>query len=177
MSEQWKSVVGYEGIYEVSSYGNVRSVDRKIQHKDGKVTTQKGKLLKQSIHRKGYPIVYLSKGSKKRTVKIHRLVAEAFIPKQSGRDMVNHKDENKCNNHVNNLEWCDASYNVNYGTGLDRMRSKLSKPVLGTCVETGKNISYPSAKSAEQDGFYSSNVIRCCNGQLKTHHGYTWKYI
>lgn len=99
--EEWKNVIGYEGLYEVSNIGNVRNVRRNT-------------LLRLS-KTKGYIQVYLYKNGVKTGLKVHRLVAEAFIPNPDNLPQVNHKDENKMNNRVENLEWCTAKYNSNYG--------------------------------------------------------------
>ena len=100
--EEWKNVIGYEGLYEVSNKGNVRNVRRNT-------------LLKLSKTNYGYIQVYLYKNGIRTGLKVHRLVAQAFIPNPDNLPEVNHKDENPINNSVNNLEWCDHKYNVNYG--------------------------------------------------------------
>lgn len=127
MQEIWKDIENYEGYYQVSNLGRVRSVNRivinsmggKIQHLQGKLQILKpGKL--------GYVIAQLSKDNKRKYCKVHRLVAQAFIPNPDNLPEVNHKDENKANNRVDNLEWCDREYNVNYGTCSLRI-SKANK--------------------------------------------------
>ena len=99
--EEWKNIIGYEGLYEVSNIGNVRNVRRNT-------------LLKLSKNQ-GYIQVHLYKNGIRTGLKVHRLVAEAFIPNADNLPQVNHKDEDKTNNSVDNLEWCDHKYNVNYG--------------------------------------------------------------
>ena len=132
MSEQeiWKDVVGYEEFYKVSNKGNVRSVARKdsIGRKCG------GRVLKPLNHRHGYLQVDMYKNGKVKRKYIHRLVAEAFNPNPKGFLEINHKDENKSNNELSNLEWCTREYNVNYGTLIER----LSKKVRAVNVETGE---------------------------------------
>lgn len=100
--EEWKNVIGYEGLYEVSNKGNVRNVRRNT-------------LLKLSKNRYGYIQVYLYKNGIRKGFRVHRLVAEAFLSNPDNLPQVNHKDEDKTNNNVDNLEWCDQKYNVNYG--------------------------------------------------------------
>ena len=100
--EEWKNVIGYEGLYEVSDIGNVRNVRRNT-------------LLRLTKTNYGYIQVSLYKNGIKTGLKVHRLVAEAFIPNLDNLPQVNHKDENKSNNRVDNLEWCTAKYNNNYG--------------------------------------------------------------
>lgn len=130
MEETWKSVVGYEGLYEVSNLGNVRSVDRYV-HSEYRSHTVKGISIKQHLGKDGYMFVTLSKDGNKKSYKVHRLVAQAYIPNPEDLPQVNHMDEDKCNNVVTNLEWCTAKYNVNYGTGRERLyKTKLSKGII-----------------------------------------------
>lgn len=120
MAEVWRDVAGYEGLYQVSNQGNVRSIDRTIT--DGcRTRLYKGKHLKQFIDHRGYKVVTLSNQGKLKQIKVHRLVAAAFIPNPNGYPEINHKDERKCNNLVENLEWCTTQYNTSYGTRASRM--------------------------------------------------------
>lgn len=124
--EIWRPVVGYEGLYEVSSYGRVRSLDKYVKYSNGRINLHKGRILSLWKDTNGYLMcnLYLNKNMKK--VSIHRLVAQAFLPNIDNLPEVNHKDEDKTNNSVDNLEWCDRSYNNNYGTRKDKEReSKL----------------------------------------------------
>lgn len=104
MTEIWKDIKGFEGLYQVSSYGNVRSYYRG------------GRILKPKKDKDGYLEVCLRKNNKSKYFKIHRLVAFVFIENTDNLPQVNHIDENKMNNNINNLEWCDCYYNINYGT-------------------------------------------------------------
>ena len=115
MEEVWKDIVGYEGYYQISSYGRVKSLSRKIEYfAFGKpqVRTQQGRILKQSTCSSGYPIVHLYLDSEKRNVMVHRLVAIHFLEPVEGKEFVNHKDGNKENNNVANLEWVTKSENT-----------------------------------------------------------------
>ena len=115
--EEWRDVVGMEGLYEVSSLGNVRSVDRIVAFKDGRKVHYQGKQMKLRKNTDGYLQVQLCPDSSTtKTIKVHRLVAEAFLQNPSGLREVNHIDENKTNNNVTNLEWCDRIANCNHGT-------------------------------------------------------------
>ncbi len=128
MEEIWKPVVGYEGLYEVSNLGRVRSVDRLVNHPSGSKSLRKSKLLSPNMTR-GYLCVHLSKNCKVTSQRVHRLVAEAFIPNPYNLPMINHKNEVKSDNSIDNLEWCDCNYNINYGTSIKRM--------INTKVERG----------------------------------------
>lgn len=110
--EEWRPVVGYEGLYEVSSFGRVRSL------------IGKGKERKLVKDEKGYLNVVLCKNGIYKGKKAHRLVAEAFIPNPENLPEVNHRDEDKTNNAVWNLEWCSMDYNIHYGTGIQRRADK-----------------------------------------------------
>lgn len=118
-----KDVAGYEGLYAVSIYGDVWSYRRK-------------KFLVKCPTKKGYLYVILSKNGNKEHAYVHRLVAQAYIPNPDNLAQVNHKDEDKTNNNVDNLEWCTTKYNINYGTGVER-RVKTSGFHI-RCVETGE---------------------------------------
>ena len=120
--EIWKIINGYEN-YMISSFGRVKSLDRYVRGKNNSIYIKKGKLLKLYTDKDGYQTVMLYHNNKKKLLKVHRLVAEAFLDNPNNLSQVNHKDENKLNNSVENLEWCDAKYNVNYGTAIER-RSK-----------------------------------------------------
>lgn len=178
MSEEeiWKDVKGYEDLYEVSNFGRVKSKDRRVKvvHKSTFYKNLKGKMLKP-INTIGYDKVALCKEGRKKYHNIHRLVAEAFIPNENNLPIVNHKDESRNNNHVDNLEWCTHQYNITYGTAPSRKDKKLSLPVVGTHVLTGTKITFPSMTEAGRNGFVQSAISLCCRGEKKEHRDYTWK--
>ena len=127
--EEWKNIVGYENLYQVSNFGNVRSLDKVIIRSNGEKLTVHGKILKPMISR-GYCYVRLNDCGSWKDEQVHRLVAQAFISNPDNLPEVNHKDENPANNNVDNLEWCTHEYNVNYGHRLEKfsasMKGKLS---------------------------------------------------
>lgn len=172
--EIFKEIEGYSGLYAVSNYGRVKSLG------NGNSNNSKERILKPAKNSDGYLVVGLYKEGKCKFYKIHRLVAQAFIPNPNNYPQVNHKDEDKTNNKVENLEWCTHFYNINYGTRNQKVAErhinnpKQSKQVL--CLETGKI--YPSTHQVERElGFYQQDISKCCNGKLKTCGGYTWKYV
>lgn len=143
--EIWKDIKGLEGKYQVSNYGNVRSVDRLVQFKDGRVAHYKGKQMKLRKNQDGYLQVQLCPTSATiKTVKVHRLVAEAFIDNPERKKEINHIDENKLNNYADNLEWSDRIHNCNHGTRNQRIAKSRGIPVV---VD---NIVFPSYKSAAE---------------------------
>lgn len=130
--EVWKDIQGYEGLYQVSNLGRVRSLERITKRFNGfKICEYKdgNKILKLSKNNKGYLTIGLCKDGKEKKCKVHRLVAQAFIPNLYGLPQINHKDENKENNIVSNLEWCNNKYNSSYGTRGKRISEKLKKQV------------------------------------------------
>ena len=162
MEEIFKEIEGYEGLYQVSNYGRVKSLHY-----------GKERILRQQVNF-GYCCVYLRNQNKERkNCLVHRLVAQAFIDNPNNLPQINHRDEDKTNNHVTNLEWCTPKYNANYGTRNKRQGEKICKPVM--CVETG--VVYPSLKEAGEavQGF-KSNIWACCNNK-HTYKGYHWKYV
>ncbi len=165
MIEIWKDIEGYEGLYQISNYGNVKSL--------GNDKTRKERILKPAKDKDGYLMVGLCKQGERKYHKIHRLVAQEFFPNPNNYPEVNHKDEDKTNNQVTNLEFCDRKYNINYGTHTERSALSRSKPVL--CVETGKI--YQSTHQVERElGFAQQYISNACNGRYKQAYGFHWKY-
>lgn len=168
MKEIWRDIEGFCGCYQVSNMGRVKSL------KFGKERILKAK------KDYGYLRIGLRKDGKKNFYMIHRLVALAFLPNPYNLPQVNHKDEDKTNNRVDNLDWCSAEYNVNYGTRNKRCseiltnNQKKSKKIL--CVETG--VVYPSEMQVKRElGFDNGYISKVCNGKYKRAYGYTWRYI
>ena len=140
----------------------------------GKVYSHKSKkFLKPRKHSCGYLQVSLSKNGKVKTYLVHRLVAEAYLPNPEWLPQVNHKDENKENNALPNLEWCDISYNVNYGSRNEKVGKALGKPVY--CEELNRTFDGAST-AARELGLDHSPITKCCKGKLKTTGGFHFRY-
>ena len=172
-SEIWKDVVGYEGLYKVSNEGNVYSV-RRVNSAGIRCG---GLMLKLTQHKSGYIQVCLRKNGVMKTKKVHRLVAKAFIPNPNHYLEVNHRDENKSNNNVKNLEWCTREYNMNFGTGIKRTADKNNKPVKGVHEETGERIYLKSMVEGALYGFDPKRISDVCLGKRQTHRGYSFRKI
>lgn len=163
MKEIWKDVPGYEGVYKVSNKGRLYSLKR-------------FKVLKPYTNKCGYKMIMLQRNKVSHYTSIHRLVASAFLPNPNSLPQVNHKDENPSNNNVENLEWCTAKYNINYG---NRNR-KVSDKALHISQYTKDNkfvAEYPSISYiVEAFGYNESPLYKCCQGTRKSAYGYIWKY-
>lgn len=137
--EEWRPVKGYEGLYEVSSFGRVRSLDRWVRFRNT-TSFKKGQILKQRLHKLGYYILRLANNQGIRAShQVHRLVMSAFVPNPDNLPMVNHRNEVKTSNYPDNMEWCDAKYNVNYGTCV--MRGVAKRKGMKRTKETCEKIS------------------------------------
>ncbi len=121
MKEIWKPILGFEGFYEVSNLGRIRSVDRVVTYSNGQKHLHKGCLLKPGVIQNNYLQVALCKDGVTKHFMVHRLVAETFLLNQDNLPQINHKDENPLNNIADNLEWCSSSYNINYGSRKDKV--------------------------------------------------------
>ena len=177
--ETWKPVAGYEGLYEVSNLGNVRRVAGK-----GCKEIRVLKLVKQS---NGYLYVNLYKEGNRKMHRVHRLVAQAFIPNPDNLPEINHIDEDKTNNCVENLEWCDNVYNNNHGTRNQRISEALrgvynnpkrSKKPLQLTLDGKLVKEWESTHECGRNGFDQSAVSACCNNkygkQGNVYKGYRW---
>lgn len=176
IKETWKSVCGYEGFYEVSNMGNVRSVNR--YSKDGKFL--KGKNLKQGFCTSGYKHVVLCKDGIKKDMMVHRLVAHAFLQNENKYNEINHKDENKCNNIVSNLEWCDRVYNNSYNGVSARNLLKATKAIKKGVLQIKDECTigtFESIRDAERiTGICHESISACCCGKRNSAGGFNWSY-
>jgi hypothetical protein len=180
INEVYKDIKGYEGLYQISNLGNVKSIKSK-------------KILVQSSSSSGYKFINLRKNSKGKNFRVHRLVAETFIPNYNNLPYVNHKDENPKNNCVDNLEWCTASYNINYGDRNNKVAKKVSiwrkkkgsdysprkrKRVAQYTLDDKFVKEFRSINEAGRETNSSIGTIqKCCVGISHTCNGYKWKYV
>ena len=180
--EIWRDIPGYEGLYQVSNLGNVKSLNWK--------STGREKNLYLKPHNKGYYQVELAKNGRKKTFVVHRLVALAFIENPNGFSCINHKDEDKHNNCVENLEWCTASYNVKYSLARKQRTTHVSR--RKGCRYKGTNSDKHILQIAPdgtivkewecpreifcKTGMSDWSISECCRGKRKTAYGYKWQY-
>ncbi len=172
--EIWKDIDGYNGRYQISSCGRLKSFAQ---------DRVRGKIKTGHTTAKGYKSVLLYDGcGKKRWCPVHRLVAEAFLSNPERLPQVNHKDENKANNHVSNLEWCTAAYNVSYGTRTTRAAAAnrccdVTSKSVKSIDANGKAVTYASIGEAERiTGLSHSNIVRTLKGRSHTCGGFKWQY-
>ncbi len=185
--EIWQDIAGFEGVYQVSNFGKVRSLDRMIPRCNSAPYFLKGRTLKAGVNPNGYAFVCLRNRELIKLVRIHRLVAETFIANPHEYPVVNHKDENKLNNNVGNLEWCTYSYNTTYNNS---MRTKIDtrnknnshgceKEVYQYDLEGNLIKVWPSLMSVTRKQHVSyANISKCCRGGKYRHtaYGYKWSY-
>jgi len=181
--ETWKDIKGYEGLYQVSNLGRVKSLERTVAGKNGSERTIRERILRPTPTRDGYLRVklYDSSGKIKRFL-VHRLVCEAFHENPENKPCVNHIDENKANNTTSNLEWCTYEENNKYGTRPAKVAKanvkNKSKPVgQYTSDDNLIKIWQSIAEVQRQLGFSQGNISETARGKRKTAYGYIWKYV
>ena len=162
MKEIWKDIEGYEGLYQVSNLGRVKSKHRVSE-----------RILKPSINSRGYMLVILSKNGEYKSGKVHRLVAQSFIPNTENKPQVNHIDENKTNNMASNLEWVTVKENINHGTRTERTSHKIK----AIDIANGEYNYYNSiSECARYLGIHKSNISQQLKGKRRVVGGYVFEY-
>ena len=174
--EIWKDIEGYEGLYQISSKGRVKSLERMKRNGRGYQKVPE-KILEGVDNGHGYLRVKLCKEGKVKQPLVHVLVATAFLDNVDNLPEVNHKDENKYNNCMDNLEWCSHSYNNTYNDKAKKVGKKLSKPVYSIDKESGLIMWWQSAHEAERcTDINNGNIISCCQGKRKSAGNHYWFY-
>ena len=163
MKEIWKDIPEYEGKYQASTFGRIKSLK-----------FNREKILKMRLNPSGYKLINLEN----KTYRVHTLIAKTFIENPNNYREINHKDENKQNNRVDNLEWCTRKYNCNYGNLPKKVAIRFSKKVALVDNTNKCRLYFKSAMEAERIlNIDHSSIIKCCKGKVKTAGGYKWKYI
>ena len=175
--EIWKDIPGYEGLYQVGSLGNIKSLNYN--------KTGRAHLLKYNITKTGYAIVHLHRAGRENPLLVSRLVCAAFHENPNNYPCVNHKDENRLNNRADNLEWCTYSYNTSYGSRCKRMLEtrkkncgeKAEKPVIQLSISGELVASFCSiAEACRKTGANHRKISACCHGYRKKHFGFRWAF-
>ena len=164
---------GYEGVYQVSSFGRIKSLTRICKHPLGGIRKVNERIMKLDINKKwGYLRVYLSKNGKRKRYLVHRLVAKAFLENPNNYDVVNHKDLNPSNNHKDNLEWCTVLQNNTYGDKVKRMYKQVVQ-----IDKSGKVLKYFESitQASKETNITRCTISNCLNGKQKTAGGFIWK--
>lgn len=189
--ENWKDIKGYEGVYQVSSLGNVRSLPRVQRDRNGRMVKYKGKELSPQPNSSGYLRVHL-KGSDNKYYFVHRLVALHFVANQEPEKytVVHHLDSNHLNNKAENLEWTTIEGNNHYAIAdgkmmrtpswLSHLREsnvKSGRCVIGENIQTGETVTFACLNDCRVQGFQPSCVCDCCKGKRTSHKGYRWRYV
>lgn len=186
VKEIWKDINGYDGYYQISNLGRIKSLPKKRNNNNG-YYIQKEMILKNHLNNKGYQYVYLSIPIKKKYY-VHRLVGIAFIPNPFKKPYINHIDCNPLNNNMKNLEWCTPQENTDHMVSLKRnirdenwfkrqakARKKQFKKVIGTKINGNEVIIFNSMQEAQRNGFNAGGISECCSGKRKFHKGYLWR--
>lgn len=176
--KEWKDIKGFEGLYQVSTLGEIKSVPRHIKTKAGWIKPVKERLLKFSVNHKGYKHVGLSKESVVKTFSLHRLVAEAFIPNPENKPQVDHINGIKIDNRVENLRWVTNNENMMNPITLEK-RGRKSKKIIQRCLVTNRvvNMFLNSQQVENILGFEKSSIRSCARGVQNTAFGFRWEYV
>lgn len=190
--EVWKDIKGFEGLYQISNYGNIKSLERTFEYK-GKnqfgefktIKKYKEKIIKQSINGSGYYQVCLHKNCKKKNMLVHRLIAEAFIPNPDNKPTINHIDGNTLNNSLDNLEWATMLeqqihrvYYLGHKSVIsDKCREKQIQLHKRKVIRSDGIIFDSIKEAANGNENYRKQINKCVRGHQKTAGGYSWQYV
>ena len=176
-NEIWKVIPNYEN-YEASNFGRIRSIDRVVKRDRYTTRKIKGKILQQFAKNSGYLQVNLSKNSKIETKTVHRLVAITFLENTNNYTDINHKDENKHNNNVSNLEWCNYEYNNTYkDIHLRRNKDNTTRKVIQYDLDMNEIKRWNTITDASKEfNTNIANIIKCCKGERNHCCGFKWRY-
>ena len=182
MEEIWKDIEGYENLYQVSNQGRIKRKDTFVNHNKGGFRLWKGRILKQNTVY-GYKQVILHKNGDAKCFRVHRLVAKAFIPNPDNLPEVNHKDCNRSNNFIENLEWCTSEYNINYSDCIQKRVESFKNNQNNSTVVLQFSLNGEFIKEwrsitdiENQNGWHRSCIHRCCKGERKSAYGFIWCY-
>ena len=162
VENEWRIIPGYE-YYEVTKDGRVRSIDKTVCDKNGRVVNYRGKVLKQQINNKGYVYYTIKVPNKPQNLYAHRAVALAYIPNPDNKPCIKHVDNNPLNNNVENLEWCAK-------------KEKQYKPVISTDLITGEQKIYEFLNAVREDGYNPGDVCTLIKHGWGTYRGKKWEY-
>ena len=175
MQEIWKDIPGYEGLYQVSNLGRVKSFAVMVRYPTKKT---KPRILKLITDKWGYKRVNLYLNRRMKQIGVHQLVAQTFISNPNNYAEINHKDEIVANNRVENLEWCDRVYNIQYGSRTERMAKTRGKAVA-QITKDGELVAtyYSIGEAGRRTGLDHRVICRVCNGKAKLYHGFRWEFL
>jgi NUMOD4 motif-containing protein/HNH endonuclease len=187
--EVWKDIPAYEGLYQVSNWGRLKSLPKSVPMPNGRMRNQEERILKQYPNIHGYLLVSIYKNGIKNHTSAHRLIALTFIPNPNNLPQVNHIDGDKLNNHLENLEWVTSSENLKHAFSIGlRIPSthrnncfnelNAKSRIVQQLTVNGESVKeWPSASEVMRSlGFHSSNIGACARGKIKTAYGFKWKY-